>query len=104
MVFDAPCTGNSLRRHPQGMAFLLGPGDSPEMNDAIAHSDIFVEWMRPALHLKFGKKPLANDTVVKTRTLSDIGRRQSLQQVAACHQTDEPAALDDQHAFDTMLL
>src|SRR5713226_1917225 len=104
VIFDTFDTWNILGRQPQGMAFLLGLHNSPEVNDAISHDDIFVEQMRPALRLKLGNKPHTNGTVINACRFNNIGRRQSLQQVTACHNADELAILDHRDAFDPMLL
>src|SRR6266567_1224887 len=85
------------------MAFVLALHKSQEVNDAILHDDILADQMRPALPFNLGKKPLTNGTVINACRCS-IGRHQSLQKIAACYNADEVPILDDQHAFDTMLL
>src|SRR6266540_3726914 len=102
VIFDAFDTRNVLGRQPPGMTFVLALHKSREMNDAILHDDILAEQMRPAPPFNLGKKPLANGTVISSYRCSNIGRRQSLQHVAACHNADETSILDDQHAFDTV--
>jgi hypothetical protein len=102
MILDSFDTRRVLRRNLQRTPFLLVLYKTPEMYDAILDNDVFQEHMRPRLHIEIGEKPLTNCAIIKAGRPRNIDCRESLQQIAARHNADEPAVLDNGDAFDPM--